>query len=301
LEQEKTKCGFAAIIGKPNSGKSTLLNVLLKQDLSIVTRKAQTTRNKIKAILTEKNTQVIFLDTPGILEPKYELQNFMLSEIKASLNEADLILYLTDAWKYDKESFIETEKKFEKEFKSKPRIIIINKIDLKKKEDIQGIIRDIKEITGEEKVIPVSALKRINIELLIEIIYDQLPESPFYYDEEYLTDKSTRFFVAEIIRKKVLELFSEEIPYSVFIDIREYKEREDHKDFINVDIIVERESQKIIIIGRRGEKIKIIGEKAREEIEKFLGKEVSLNLFLKEKKDCRNIKNSLKKQNKKIG
>jgi GTP-binding protein Era len=296
LEQEKTKCGFAAIIGKPNSGKSTLLNVLLKQDLSIVTRKAQTTRNKIKAILTEKNTQVIFLDTPGILEPKYELQNFMLSEIKASLNEADLILYLTDAWKYDKESFIETEKKFEKEFKSKPRIIIINKIDLKKKEDIQGIIRDIKEITGEEKVIPVSALKRINIELLIEIIYDQLPESPFYYDEEYLTDKSTRFFVAEIIRKKVLELFSEEIPYSVFIDIREYKEREDHKDFINVDIIVERESQKIIIIGRRGEKIKIIGEKAREEIEKFLGKEVFLKLFVKVKKDWRNDKNFLKQQ-----
>ena len=296
MEQEKTKCGFAAIIGKPNSGKSTLLNVLLKQDLSIVTRKAQTTRNKIKAILTEKNTQVVFLDTPGILEPKYELQNFMLSEIKASLNEADLILYLTDAWKYDKESFIETEKKFEKEFKSKPRIIIINKIDLKKKEDIQGIIRDIKEITGEEKVIPVSALKRINIELLMEIIYDQIPESPFYYDEEYLTDKSTRFFVAEIIRKKVLELFSEEIPYSVFIDIREYKEREDHKDFINVDIIVERESQKIIIIGRRGEKIKIIGEKAREEIEKFLGKEVFLKLFVKVKKDWRNDKNFLKQQ-----
>ena len=296
MEQEKTKCGFAAIIGKPNSGKSTLLNVLLKQDLSIVTRKAQTTRNKIKAILTEKNTQVIFLDTPGILEPKYELQNFMLSEIKASLNEADLILYLTDAWKYDKESFIETEKNFEKEFKSKPRIIIINKIDLKKKEDIQGIIRDIKEITGEEKVIPVSALKRINIELLMEIIYDQIPESPFYYDEEYLTDKSTRFFVAEIIRKKVLELFSEEIPYSVFIDIREYKEREDHKDFINVDIIVERESQKIIIIGRRGEKIKIIGEKAREEIEKFLGKEVFLKLFVKVKKDWRNDKNFLKQQ-----
>lgn len=294
MEQQITKCGFTAIIGKPNSGKSTLLNVLLGQNLSVVTRKAQTTRNKLKGILTEKNYQIIFIDTPGILEPKYELQNFMLSEIKASLNEADLILYLIDAWKFDKASVEEIETKYRQEFGNKKRIIILNKIDIKKSEEVKNIIQQLKEITNTDKIIPISALKNINTGNLLDAIIDELPESPFFYDEEDISDKPEKFFVAELIRKKILELYSEEIPYSVFIEIREYKEREERKDFINADIIVERESQKIIILGKRGERIKVLGEKARKEIENFLGKEVFLKLFVKIKKDWRKDKNFLR-------
>jgi len=296
LNKEKTKCGFVAIIGKPNSGKSTIMNLLLGQNLSIVTRKAQTTRNKVKGILTGKDFQIIFLDTPGILEPGYELQSFMFSEIKVSLNEADVILYIVDAWKFNTKSFTETEEKFSDEFTGKKRIILLNKIDIKKKQEIEAIIKEIKQITGIEKVFPVSALKKINTDNLIDIIREEIPESPFYYEEDYLTDKPVRFFVAEIIRKKVLELFSEEIPYSVFIEVREYKEREDHKDFINADIIVERESQKVILLGKHGEKIKLIGEKSRREIEKFIGKEAFLKLFVKVRKDWRNDKNFLRQQ-----
>ena len=296
MNKEKTKCGFVAIIGKPNSGKSTIMNLLLGQNLSIVTRKAQTTRNKVKGILTGKDFQIIFLDTPGILEPGYELQSFMFSEIKVSLNEADVILYIVDAWKFNTKSFTETEEKFSDEFTGKKRIILLNKIDIKKKQEIEAIIKEIKQITGIEKVFPVSALKKINTDNLIDIIREEIPESPFYYEEDYLTDKPVRFFVAEIIRKKVLELFSEEIPYSVFIEVREYKEREDHKDFINADIIVERESQKVILLGKHGEKIKLIGEKSRREIEKFIGKEAFLKLFVKVRKDWRNDKNFLRQQ-----
>jgi GTPase len=294
LSEKSTRCGYVAIVGRPNAGKSTLLNALLNQDLAIVTHKAQTTRNRIQGILTTENSQIIFLDTPGILEPKYELQNFMLSEIKTSLRDADIVLYIVDSSKFNPEEFRKSEKILQSDFSKGKIVIVLNKIDLKTEEDIKRNIETIKNILPEAEVIPVSALEKFNIESITEKIFLHLPVSDFLYQEDEITDKPEKFFASEIIRQKVLQLYGEEIPYSVFIDIREFKERENGKDFINADIVVERESQKIIIIGKRGEKIKSLGEEARKEIEKFLGRQVFLKLFVKIRKDWRKDKTFLK-------
>jgi len=294
LSEKITRCGYVAIVGRPNAGKSTLLNVLLNQDIAIVTPKAQTTRNRIQGMLTAGNSQIIFLDTPGILEPKYELQNFMLSEIKTALRDADLVLYIIDAWKFNPEEFKNSEKILQSDFNEGKVIIVLNKIDLKSEEDVMRIIESLKNILPKADVIPISALEKFNIESIIEKISIRLPESAFLYEEDEITDKPEKFFAAEIIRQKVLQMYGEEIPYSVFIDIREFKEREHGKDFINADIVVERESQKIIMIGKHGDKIKSLGEEARKEIEMFLGRPVFLKLFVKIRKDWRKDKTFLK-------
>ncbi|MBN1633475.1 MAG: GTPase Era [Ignavibacteria bacterium] len=288
------KCGYVTLFGKPNSGKSTLLNRLLNYNLSIVTRKVQTTRNKISGVLTENNYQIIFLDTPGFLAPKYELQKFMLKELNSSLEDADVILNLIDATAFDMNVQIDIFSKIRKSIGTKAYIPLFTKSDLLEEEKLKNFISLYeKEFPGFE-IIPVSALTGKNIDLLKNTIVEKLPESEFLFDEEHLTDKPEKFFVSEIIRKNILEQFREEIPYSVFVNVIEYKEREKGKIYIHAEIIVERESQKIIIIGRKGASLKKIGESSRMEIEKFLGKGIFLKLFVKIRKDWRNNPTFLK-------
>jgi len=294
LNKDKTRSGYVAIVGRPNSGKSTLLNAFLRQELSVVTAKAQTTRNRIQGILTHENTQIIFLDTPGILEPKYELQSFMLSEILTSLRDSDLVLYLIDSERFNPEELKKSSEILKANLSEKKLIIALNKIDMRPEAEVKKMMVTLSETIREADIIPISALEDFNIEKLLEKISEYLPESPFLYDEAEITDKPEKFFAAEIIRQKILQMYGEEIPYSVFVDVREFKEREYGKDFINADIVVERESQKIIIIGKKGDKIKSLGERARKEIEKFLGRQVYLQLFVKIRKDWRKDKNFLK-------
>jgi GTPase len=288
------KCGYVAIIGKPNAGKSTLLNAFLGCDLSIVNKKAQTTRNKIIGIFTEKNIQIVFIDTPGLFEPKYELQKFMMTELKSSFNEADIILHLIDASEFNIRTLKETEDKFKREFKGKKRIFVLNKIDLLEQDDIKSKMLLLKEEFGFDNIIPVSAKENFNIGEVQRQLIENLPVSEFFFDEDILTDKPEKFFVSEIIRQKILDMYQDEVPYSVYVDIVEFIERKESKDYINAEIILERESQKVIFIGRNGEKIKTLGKYARESIEKFLKKEVYLKLFVKVRKDWRKDKRFLR-------
>jgi GTP-binding protein Era len=288
------KCGYVTLFGRPNSGKSTLLNRLLNFNLSVVTRKAQTTRNKIPGVLTENNYQIIFLDTPGFLEPKYELQKFMLKELNSSLEDADVILNLIDATAFDLNVQIEIFSKIRKFIGTKAYLPLFTKSDLLEEEKLNKFISLFNtEFPGFE-ILPVSALTGKNIDLLKSKIVEKLPESEFLFDEEHLTDKPEKFFVSEIIRKNILEQYREEIPYSVFVNVIEFIEREKGKIFVHAEIIVERESQKIIIIGKNGASLKKIGESARIETEKFLGKDIFLKLFVKIRKDWRNNSSFLK-------
>ena len=293
-DNRKTLCGYVAVIGKPNVGKSTLMNQLLKVNLSIVTRKAQTTRNKILSILTEDYYQIVFLDTPGILKPKYELQRFMVSEITSSLREADIILQIMEASDIGKKDLQEGGIDYKELIKDKKIIVVLNKIDLLSKEEVLKAISVLSTKFNYENIVPVSALNATNINELKKLIVKNLPESPFLYNKDTLTDKPEKFFVAEIIRQKILELFHEEIPYSVFVVVREFKEREKGKDYVNAEIILERESQKVILLGKKGEKIKRLGRLARKDIESFLGKDVYLELFVKIRKDWRKDKRFIK-------
>jgi GTP-binding protein Era len=288
------KAGYVAIFGKPNAGKSTLMNVLMNYNLSIVNRKAQTTRNKILGILTGEDYQAVFLDTPGILDPKYKLQEFMVTEIKTALEEADVILYIIDLQTIDFEDIKVLYRRFERIFKEKKILVVLNKTDRIDLDEVLPVIDRLSKEFGFEKVIPVSALKGRNIDELKKVIIEALPEGNFFYDAETVTDKPERFFVGEIIRQNILDLYHEEIPYSVLVNIAEFKEREKGKDYINAEIIVERESQKIIIIGRGGEGLRKLGERSRKDIEKFLGRRIYLELFVKVRKDWRNNPNILK-------
>jgi GTPase len=288
------KCGYVAIIGRPNAGKSTLLNAFLGCDLSIVNKKAQTTRNKILGIFTEKNIQIVFIDTPGLFEPKYELQKFMMSELKSSFNEADIILHLIDITDFYIKLLKDTEERFKKEFKGKKRIIVLNKVDLVEQDDVKSKMLLLKEEFGFDNIIPISAKESFNISEVHRQLVDNLPVSEFFFDEEILTDRPEKFFVSEIIRQKILDLYQDEVPYSVYVDIVEFIERKDSKDYINAEIVLERESQKVIFIGRNGDKIKLLGRLARESIEKFLKKEVYLKLFVKVRKDWRKDKRFLR-------
>jgi len=294
MPDKEIRCGYVAIVGKPNAGKSTLMNALLNMNLSIVNRKIQTTRNKIIGILTEKNYQIILIDTPGILKPQYELQSFMLSELISSFNEADVILYLIDVSDFNGEDLKNTQKKFAKLFEDKKVILVLNKVDAIDQIKLKAAIQSIKENFNFGELIGVSALRDFNLlELKMEIVRS-LPVSPFLYDPETVTDKPEKFFTAEIIRNAILRLYREEIPYSVFVEVREFKERPESKDYINADIIIERESQKMIILGKGGDMIKKLGQEARKELEAFLGRPIYLKLFVKIKKDWRRDNQFLK-------
>lgn len=282
------KSGYVSIVGRPNAGKSTLMNAFLDFKLSAVSRKVQTTRNKIQGILTGKDHQIIFVDTPGVLEPKYEMQQYMKKEIKTSFKDTDLVLYLIDGANIVMKDLQKIEKDYKKDFDRQKRIIVLNKCDRLSEEQIFDKIATLKQELGVNDIITVSAVTKLNLDILKNIIIENLPEGDFYYDNDTLTDKPEKFFVSEIIREKILELYEEEIPYSVHVEVREFKVRdEDQKDYINADIILERETQKIIVLGKRGEMIKKLGELARTDIEAFVGKEVYLKLFVKVRKDWR--------------
>lgn len=290
-----TKSGYVSIIGKPNAGKSTLMNKFLDFKLSAVSKKVQTTRNRIQGVLTGKDYQIIFVDTPGVLEPKYEMQRYMKKEIRSSFQETDLVLYLIDGMNIIIKDLKKIEEDFIREFSSFKRIIALNKCDFLKQDQITDKIVTLQQELKFEEIIPISATTGLNLDLLKLKLIEHLPEGDFYYDRETLTDKPEKFFVSEIIREKILELYEEEIPYSVHVEVREFKEREEsQKDFINADIILERETQKIILLGKRGEMIKKLGERARKDIEVFLGKEVFLKLFVKVRKDWRKDNRFLK-------
>ncbi len=280
--------GFVTIFGKPNAGKSTLINALLNFNLSIVNRKVQTTRDRILGILTEENYQIVFIDTPGILEPKYELQKFMLGEIKSSLEEADLVVHITDAAKINYDELKKINEDYKELLENKKRILVLNKIDLMNKDSLLPVIDKLRNEFKYDEIVPVSALKHENIEELKKIILKYIPEGEFFYEKDTLTNKPEKFFVSEIIREKILDLYHEEIPYSVIVNLVEFKERINDMIYINAEIILERESQKIIVIGKKGAGLKKLGEKARKDIENFLNKKVYLELFVKVRKDWRN-------------
>lgn len=293
---EKTKCGYAAILGKPNVGKSTLMNTLLGQKLSIVTNKPQTTRKKILGILSEENYQIIFLDTPGILEPSYLLQEKMMENVDESVHDADLIILMLD---------VDADKTGENTFKDqfvskllskskKPKILLLNKVDLSNQDHIKNLIQKFEDSKNFKSVIPISASLAYNISSVLNTIIEYLPEHPKYYPDDIVADENERFFVSEIIREKILELFKEEIPYSCEVLIADFKERKEGKDFVQAEIIVEKESQKGIIIGKQGAAIKKIGESARQSIEEFLQKEVFLELRVKVRNKWRSDEKMLK-------
>ena len=290
------KVGYVSIIGLPNVGKSTLLNAILKQKISIVTAKPQTTRKKILGILTESNYQIIFLDTPGIVKPAYLLHEKMLEELDESIKDADVIVMIFDVSSEGKIKESE-ENEIIKELiaqNKKPTILALNKVDTIKQEQTQQLINHYESLKKFKAVIPIAASLNFNIERLIQELVELLPEGEKYYPDDIISEASERFFVSEIIREKIFDLYEDEIPYSTEVTISDFKERTTGKDFISAEIIVERDSQKPIIIGKDGKTIKKLGEVARKSIEEFLQKEVYLELRVKVKEKWRSNEKMLK-------
>jgi GTPase len=277
------KSGFVNIIGNPNVGKSTLMNILLGDKLSIVTSKAQTTRHRIHGIVNTENYQIVFSDTPGILKPHYKMQEAMVGIVKTAIEDADMILYVTDVVETVDKNYEYIAKVNQSEV---PIILVINKIDLCKEGELPLIIKKWKELMPKAEVIPVSALEKFNVENVLARVIELLPEGPAYFEKDALTDKSERFFVTEIIREKIFLTYKKEIPYSVTVIVESFKE-DDKIIRIKSAIIVSRESQKGIIIGKGGLVLKKVGTRARIDIEKFFGKKVFLELFVKVEKDWR--------------
>lgn len=272
------KSGFVNIFGKPNTGKSTLLNALIGEKMAIVSSKVQTTRHRIKAFLTKPGEfQVIFSDTPGIIEPKYKLHERMMKNVKSALEDADVALLLADVTK----DVNETKEIFQNLRLKVPSILVLNKIDKLKADEIEEIKSAFNK-SAYKKIIAVSALKQKNLDELLSDIIELLPEGEAFYNEDELTDLPTKFFVSEMIREKIYELFSEEIPYQTAVIINEFKEKESLIK-IQADIVVQRESQKAILLGEAGKMIKQLGTLARTEIEKFLQHKIFLQLFVKVK------------------
>lgn len=289
------RAGYAAILGLPNAGKSTLMNAILGQKISITTSKPQTTRKSILGILSEEDYQIIFLDTPGILEPGYLLQQKMMDFVMNSIKDADVLLLLIDM-----ENDFSGEKLFHNQVvrevldkKEKQIMFVLNKIDKANEQKLVEMTNKLNQI-GYEMIIPVSAQLKVNTKTVVEELIKYLPEHPKYFPDDIVSSENERFFVSEIIREKIFELYSEEIPYSTEVVVIEYKERENNKDFIQAEIYIERNSQKGIIIGKNGETIKKLGSLARKDIEEFLGKEVFLDIRVKVKEKWRNNENLLK-------
>ncbi|ACU07784.1 GTP-binding protein Era [Flavobacteriaceae bacterium 3519-10] len=284
------KAGFVNIVGKPNVGKSTLLNQLMGEKLAIVTQKAQTTRHRIFGIYNEEDLQIVFSDTPGVLDPKYGLQERMMDFVKDSLQDADVFLFIVDI--LDKsEPFEYLVDKLNKI--PVPVLILVNKIDESNQEDLEKVMELWHERIPKAEILPISALKGFNTEIILPKLKSLLPENPPYYDKEMYTDKPERFFVNEAIREKILLNYEKEIPYSVEVVTEMFKENEGII-FIDSVIYVERDTQKGIIIGHKGEAIKKVGIEARIDLEKFFSKKIHLNLFVKVKKDWRKNDRDLK-------
>jgi GTP-binding protein Era len=271
------KSGFVNIVGKPNAGKSTLLNALLNEKLAIISSKVQTTRHRIKGFLTEPGKyQIVLSDTPGIIQPKYKLQEHMMQAVRSALEDADLALLLVDA-----NDDIEDDHQIFDALKLKsPAIVALNKMDETLPEKINQALLFFSEKSYCKKAVAISALKKLGVNELIETILDFLPEGEPFYSEDDLTDLPIKFFVSELVREKIYQLFEEEIPYHTAVLINEFKEKNTLTK-IQADIIVQRESQKAILLGESGRMIKKLGSMAREEIEKFLQQKIFLQLFVK--------------------
>ncbi|MBC6991379.1 MULTISPECIES: GTPase Era [Hymenobacter] len=276
-ESKPHRAGFVSIIGKPNVGKSTLMNVLVGERLSIITSKAQTTRHRIMGILNGDDFQLVYSDTPGIIQPKYELHNAMMSFVYSSLEDADVILFVTDIYeKHDEEPIVERLRKSDT-----PIILIINKIDQAEQVEVEAKIAYWREqLPNAVEVLAISALNALGTERVLELVLERLPEHPPFYPKDELTDKPERFFAAEMIREKIFKLYKKEVPYSCEVAIEEFKEEENIIRMRSI-IYVERASQKGIIIGQKGEALKKVGTWAREEMEKFFAKKVFLEIHVK--------------------
>ncbi len=274
------KAGYVAIVGEPNVGKSTLLNSILGQKLSIVTSKPQTTRQRVLGIYNEEYAQIVFLDTPGLLQPKYRLHQEMVKHAELALSDADVILLVTEISRGTELPQQVTDRLFTNNF-DKPILLVINKVDTIYKPEVLPVLDAFLKMNKFKEVIPVSALKNDNIDDLLKTLVNYLPEHEPFYPKDILSEQPERFFVAEFIREKIFEKYREEIPYSTAVEIREFKEREAGKTFISADIFVERDSQKGILIGKKGEALKIIGQEARLAIESFIQRSVYLELHVK--------------------
>ena len=279
------KCGYVVLIGRPNVGKSTLMNNLLQIKLSIVTPKPQTTRHRVLGIFNDPDCQIIFLDTPGFLKPKYKLQEVMVKTVHRAISEADLILFMIEL--KDKPSEVDLSILKEITPTKKPILLIINKIDLLNKEKILPLMEAYTSQYKLTAVVPISALTNNGLDILKRAIKDNLLPGPPFYPQDVLTEHPERFFVAEIIREKIFQRYGEEIPYSTTVTIEEFKEREKSKDYIRATIYVERLSQKGILIGKKGVALKKVGQTAREDIEKFLQRQVYLDLHVSVKEKWR--------------
>ena len=282
------KAGFVNIVGNPNVGKSTLMNQLVGEKISIATFKAQTTRHRIMGIVNTDDSQIVFSDTPGVLKPNYKMQEYMLQFSESALADADILLYVTDVVENPEKNMDFLEKVAKMKI---PVLVLINKIDELKGENaterLGAIVEKWHKLLPNAEILPISAANKFGIDMLMKRIKELLPESPAYFDKDQLTDKPAKFFVSEIIREKILRYYDKEIPYSVEVVVERFKEDE-HHIHINAVIYVERDSQKGIIIGHQGMALKKVSTEARKSLEHFFGKAIYLELFVKVDKDWRN-------------
>lgn len=283
------KAGFVNIVGNPNVGKSTLMNQLVGEKISIATFKAQTTRHRIMGIVNTPETQIVFSDTPGVLKPNYKMQEMMLAFSESALADADILLYVTDVVENPEKNI---------EFLNKvktmtiPVILLINKIDESDQQHLGDIVEKWHALLPNAEILPISAQNKFGIDILMKRIVELLPESPAYFDKDQLTDKPSKFFVSEIIREKILRYYDKEIPYSVEVLVEQFRESE-NLIRINAVIYVERDSQKGIIIGHQGTALKRVSSEARKSLEIFFGKKIFLEMFVKVDKDWRNSQKEL--------
>ena len=285
------KSGFVNIIGSPNVGKSTLMNQLVGEKLSIITSKMQTTRHRIMGMVNDKDYQIVFSDTPGIIDPAYRLHENMMKFVSEALKDADIILMVTDIYE-DPEKIQDRLDQIKK--LNVPILILINKIDLSDQKSMEKMVELWKSKLPTAQILPISALHKMSIEFILPKILEWLPENPPYFDKDQLTNKNMRFFVSEIVREKILKIYQKEVPYSCEVVVEEYKEDEKIVR-IRSNIMVSRASQKSIVIGHQGKKIKRLGIESRIDIELFVAKKVHLELFVKVDKDWRDKEGKLKK------
>ena len=285
------KAGFVNIVGNPNVGKSTLMNLLVGERISIATFKAQTTRHRIMGILNTEDAQIVFSDTPGVLKPNYKLQEAMLRFSRSALRDADVLLYVTDMVESPEKNsdFIAEVRKLDV-----PILVLINKIDLADQQQLIKKVEQWHEIIPEAEILPISAIAKFNVDTVMKRVMELLPDSPPYFEKDALTDKPARFFVTEIIREKILLHYDKEIPYVCEAAVEHFKEDES-KIYIKAIIYVERESQKGIIIGHEGSALKKVATDARRELEKFFGKRIFLEIYVKVDKDWRNNDRQLRR------
>ena len=283
------KAGFVNIVGNPNVGKSTLMNQLVGEKLSIATFKAQTTRHRIMGIVNTEDSQIVFSDTPGVLKPNYKMQEMMLQFSESALADADILLYVTDVVE-DPEKNMDFLEKVSK--MSIPVILLINKIDESDQKTLGNLVTKWHGLLPNAEILPISAKNKFGVDILLKRVHELLPESPAFFDKDQLTDKPAKFFVSEIIREKILRYYDKEIPYSVEVVVERFKE-DDRQIHINAVIYVERSSQKGIIIGHQGMALKKVSTEARKSLERFFDKKIFLETFVKVDKDWRNSQKEL--------